>query len=55
MIYLALDACAKFESAFGLVRNATDEIFTLNDTAHATLKSTNQASHSRFPILRVKC
>ncbi|KAG4436710.1 hypothetical protein IFR05_007824 [Cadophora sp. M221] len=40
-IYLPLDACAKFESAFGLVWNATDEIYTLNDTAHATLKSTN--------------
>ncbi|KAH7336109.1 aspartic peptidase domain-containing protein [Rhexocercosporidium sp. MPI-PUGE-AT-0058] len=40
-IYLPLDACAKFESAFGLVWNATDEIYTLNETAHATLTSTN--------------
>ncbi|KAL2074840.1 hypothetical protein VTL71DRAFT_8619 [Oculimacula yallundae] len=38
-IYLPLAACAKFESEFGLTWDAINEIYTLNETAHNTLKS----------------
>lgn len=40
-IYLPVDICAKFEYAFGLVWDATSEIYTVNDTTHASLTSTN--------------
>jgi hypothetical protein len=40
-IYLPIDICAKFESAFGLTWDENDEIYTVNDTAHSSLTSTN--------------
>lgn len=40
-IYLPVDICDKFESAFGLVWNATNELYTVNETAHNKLLSDN--------------
>ncbi|KAF8857296.1 hypothetical protein BDZ45DRAFT_803431 [Acephala macrosclerotiorum] len=53
--YLPVDICDKFESAFGLVWNATNELYTVNETAHATLLSDNPSITftlaTSFPVL----
>ena len=38
-IYLPRDVCDRFATEFGLVWNATSEIYTLDDTAHSRLQS----------------
>lgn len=38
-IYLPLEACRRFESAFGLYWNETDAMYWVNDTLHETLLS----------------
>lgn len=36
-IYLPVESCQEFEHAFGLVWNATDEVYWVNNTLHQTL------------------
>lgn len=40
-IWLPLDACQKFEQAFGLTWNSTTELYLVNDTLHKKLLSQN--------------
>ena len=40
-IYLPLEACQLFEDAFGLVWNATLEMYFVNDTLHESLLAKN--------------
>ena len=40
-IYLPLEACQLFENAFGLVWNATLELYLVNDTLHESLLAKN--------------
>jgi hypothetical protein len=40
-LYLPTEACAQFESAFGLTWNDTAEMYFLTDSQHSTLKSQN--------------
>jgi len=36
-LYLPVDICEKFASAFGLQYNTTNEIYTINSTMHTTI------------------
>ncbi|TKA74751.1 hypothetical protein B0A49_02254 [Cryomyces minteri] len=40
-MWLPLDACQKFENAFGLVWNVTKKLYLVNDTLHSTLLARN--------------
>ena len=40
-IYLPLDVCLQFESAFGITWNGTVQAYLVNDTQHARLKAQN--------------
>lgn len=40
-IYLPEDACAKFEAAFGLQYDESNDIYTINSTAHTALSAMN--------------